>query len=77
MFGSHTPELFRTPGVQNIENRYSSGGGSKHHTPGAGTMRGNSDDVAPRGDEWNKKSGMGSAEWQEKIAEQKADVGFF
>ncbi|MCJ1272178.1 hypothetical protein MMC22_012086, partial [Lobaria immixta] len=70
---SSSPALFRTPGVQNIENRYSSGGGSKHHTPGAGTTRGNSDDVAPRGDERNESSGMGSKEWKERIADQRPD----
>lgn len=69
--------LFRTPGVKNIENRYSSGGGSKHHTPGAGTTRGNSDDVAPRADERNESSGMGSKEWKEGIADQRADVSLF
>lgn len=76
IFTPETPALFRTQGVKNIENRYSSGGGSKHHTPGAGTMRGNSDDVAPRGDERNEKSGMGSSEWREKIEGQKGDVSF-
>lgn len=68
---------FKMPSVQNIEDRYSARGGSKHSTPGAGTMRGNPDDVAPRGDPQNLNSGMGSKEWQEKIAGQKADVSLF
>lgn len=37
-------------------------------------MRGNSEDVAPKADPTNDKSGMGSKEWQEKIGEQKPEV---
>ncbi|MCJ1470341.1 hypothetical protein MMC07_008986 [Pseudocyphellaria aurata] len=71
---SSMSSLFRTQGVKNIEDRYSSGGGSKHHTPGAGTMRGNSEDVAPRADPGNDKSGMGSKEWRERIGDQTPEV---
>lgn len=60
--------------MKNIEDRYSAGGATKHHTPGAGTTRGDSEDVAPRGDERNESSGMGSKEWKEKFSDQLGDV---
>ena len=34
------PNPYKTQGVQNIEDRFSSGGGSPTHTPAAGSQRG-------------------------------------
>lgn len=65
------PNVFHTPGVANIENRYSAGGGSKHHTPGAATKRGDSEQV--EGNTANTQ-GIGSPQWQEQIGGQKPDV---
>jgi hypothetical protein len=36
------PNPYKTQGVQNIEDRFSSGGGSPTHTPAGGTKRGTS-----------------------------------
>ena len=63
--------VLKTPGVQNIENRYSSGGGSKDHLPGAATPLGKSDQVAGN---VKSPSGIGSEHYQERIAGQKPDV---
>lgn len=45
------PNPYKTQGVQNIEDRYSSGGGHPTHTPAGGTQRGtgtmNSSDLKP------------------------------
>ena len=63
--------VLHTPGVQNIEKRYSSGGGSKDHLPGAATPLGKSDQVMGN---TKTQSGIGSEKYQEKIAGQKPDV---
>lgn len=34
------PNPYKTREVQNIEDRFSAGGGTPHHTPGVATMRG-------------------------------------
>jgi hypothetical protein len=34
------PNPYKTREVQNIEDRFTAGGGSPHHTPAAGTKRG-------------------------------------
>ena len=65
------PNPFYTPGVQNIEKRYSSGGGSKNHIPGAATKLGSYEDVEPNTE---TSKGIGSPHYQEKIAGQKPDV---
>ena len=36
------PNPYKTQGVQNIEDRYSAGGGHPTHTPAGGTQRGTS-----------------------------------
>jgi len=63
--------VFHTPGVANIEDRYSAGGGSRHHTPGAATKRGDPDQVV--GNTMNTQ-GIGSPKWQAQIGDQKPDV---
>ncbi|MCJ1366290.1 hypothetical protein MMC16_005418 [Acarospora aff. strigata] len=66
--------LFSTPGVQNIENRFSSGGGTKTHIPGAATKRGDADNTVSsrEGDH-----GIGSDKFREKVGEQKPDPSGF
>ena len=77
MFFPYTglPNPFRTTGVENIEKRYSSGGGSKNHLPATATKRGDHDHV-----EGNTETakGIGSPHHQEHFGGQKPDVsGFF
>ncbi|MCJ1376662.1 hypothetical protein MMC20_007906 [Loxospora ochrophaea] len=63
--------ILSTPGVQNIEDRWSSGGGSKHHTPGSATRRGSSEDVQGNTE---KHQGVGSESFNEHIGGQKPEV---
>ena len=65
------PNPFRTYGVQNIEKRYSAGGGSKNHQTGIATRRG--DDEAVGGNQKTAK-GIGSPHHEEHIQPQKPDV---
>ena len=67
------PNPFRTPGVQNIEKRYSSGGGSKNHLPGAATKRG--DHEAVEGNTETAK-GIGSPHHEAHYQGQKPDVSW-
>ena len=62
---------FRTPAVSAIEDRYSSGGASRNHTPGVATPRGKIDQV--HGNQ-EKHAGIGTPEWDEKIGGQKPNV---
>lgn len=66
-YSPYAPKAFRSWGVQNIEKRYSAGGGSTNHTPGQATKLGDHDSV-----EGNMltHTGMGSPHHQEKIGEQ-------
>ncbi|KAF6227223.1 hypothetical protein HO133_008665 [Letharia lupina] len=65
------PNPLQTSGVQNIEQRYSSGGGSKNHLPGAATKRGHPDSV-----EGNTETakGIGSPHHEANYQEQKPDT---
>ena len=65
------PNVFHTPGVSNIEKRYSAGGGSKHHSPGVATKLGDSENVVGK---TANTQGIGSPQWQEQIGGQKPDV---
>ena len=65
------PNPFRTYGVQNIEKRYSAGGGSKNHQPGVSSGRG--DHEAVTGNQ-EKAKGIGSPHHEEHIQPQKPDV---
>ena len=60
-----------TPGVQNIENRYSSGGGKKSHLPGAATPRGSSE---KQDADTQKEQGLGSQGFEERVGEQRPNV---
>jgi len=66
--------LFTTSGVKNIENRFSAGGGTKTHIPGAATQLGSSANVETRA---AKDQGIGTDKFREKVGEQHADVSFF
>lgn len=70
-YSPYAPQLFRSYGVQNIEKRYSAGGGSTNHTPGQATKLGDHDHV--HGNMLNQ-TGMGTPHHQEKIGEQKPEV---
>ncbi|KAL8975728.1 MAG: hypothetical protein Q9197_000070 [Variospora fuerteventurae] len=69
-FSPYSPTLFRSYGVQNIENRYSAGGGSHNHSPGQATKLGDSSHVT--GNQIAPK-GMGTPHYQEKIGGQKPE----
>ncbi|KAL9012434.1 MAG: hypothetical protein Q9173_002804 [Seirophora scorigena] len=71
-FSPYAPTLFRSYGVQNIEKRYSAGGGSHNHTPGQATKLGDSSSVT--GNQQAPK-GMGTPHYNEKIGEQKPEKG--
>ncbi|KAL9007106.1 MAG: hypothetical protein Q9188_000141 [Gyalolechia gomerana] len=71
-YSPYAPQLFRSYGVQNIEKRYSAGGGSTNHTPGQATKLGDHDHV--HGNMLNQ-TGMGTPHHQEKIGEQKPEKG--
>ncbi|MCJ1408586.1 hypothetical protein MMC19_002661 [Ptychographa xylographoides] len=62
--------ILRTPGVENIEKRYSAGGGSKNHLPGAATPLGNHDAVDGN---VQKHQGVGSEKFLNSISDQKPD----
>ena len=60
-------DLIKTPGVSNIEKRFSSGGGGTEHTPGAATPRGNLEDTKGRNE--------GSNGWgDKKFRDQAGDM---
>ncbi|MCJ1253130.1 hypothetical protein MMC24_000937 [Lignoscripta atroalba] len=63
--------VFATPGVKNIEDRWSSGGGGNNSTPGAATPRGNSANVTGN---TMSHQGIGSDKFREEIGEQKPKV---
>ena len=65
------PNPFYTPGVQNIENRYSALGGAKNHQPAVATKKRDSEDVAGR---QKTQKGMGTPSYKEKYEGQKGDV---
>lgn len=65
------PNPFYTSGVQNIEKRYSSGGGSASHTPGTATKLGSTENQTGNVE---KAKGIGTPYYQENVGEQKPDV---
>ncbi|KAL8707917.1 MAG: hypothetical protein Q9220_007137 [cf. Caloplaca sp. 1 TL-2023] len=69
----YAPAVFHTPGVDNIEKRWSAGGGSRNHTPATATKLGDPDNVAGN---LVEEKGMGSPHYQEKIGGQKPEVRF-
>lgn len=65
------PAEVSTPGTRNIENRFSSGGAAKDHTPAVGTKRGDKDVVVPKA---KTGSPRGTEKWDEKIEQQVPEV---
>jgi len=57
----------KTKAMKNIEDRYSSGGGSKDHLPGAATPRGKADLVDGRNE---GRGGLADPAFKANIAEQ-------
>ncbi|KAF2702953.1 hypothetical protein K504DRAFT_463966 [Pleomassaria siparia CBS 279.74] len=69
------PNPYKTRGVQNIEDRFSSGGATATHTPGVATQRG-----SPTSNESNAQDGhkgVGSEYFKENHASQKTDAGLY
>merc|ERR1712014_43992 len=69
-FPTSTPagNVFETPGVRNIGDRYSAGGGSTTHIPGVATKRGDpSNNSSPN----ETPTGVDTPFFQERQAEQK------
>ena len=65
------PNPFRTPGVGNIEKRYSAAGGAPNHQPSTASPLGHPDKI--EGNTVTHK-GIGTPYHKEKYQEQKPDV---
>ncbi|KAF1943421.1 hypothetical protein EJ02DRAFT_433185 [Clathrospora elynae] len=65
------PNPYKTQGVQNIEDRFSSGGGSPTHTPAGGTKRGSATDNEGRHDGPSK--GPDSEHFKANISDQQGE----
>lgn len=66
--------LFKTAGVSNIEQRYSAGGATGTHTPGAaGTPRGKGDDVITKAEV--NQNDAGTKAFEERIGGQRPEPG--
>jgi len=63
--------IFRSPGVKNIEDRYSSGGGAKTHLPGSATPLGRSDLVTGNTEQ---QQGIGTEKFAKSQGDQKPAV---
>ncbi|KAF2499861.1 hypothetical protein BU16DRAFT_480839 [Lophium mytilinum] len=73
--------IFRTKAVKRIEDRWSSGGGARTHTPATGTKRGDPNDETPRHadakgvdteyfkENFSSQTAKGSGIWPEKFYE--------
>ncbi|KAL9605090.1 MAG: hypothetical protein Q9219_000024 [cf. Caloplaca sp. 3 TL-2023] len=72
-FSPYSPQLFRSYGVENIEKRYTSGGGAPNHLPGQATKLGDHNSV--EGNMLDQNKGIGSPHHQEKIGGQKPEKG--
>jgi len=65
------PNPYKTQGVQNIEDRYSAGGGHPTHTPAGGTQRGSSTNNESRAAGGHK--GPDSEHFKENISSQQSE----
>ncbi|KAL8922908.1 MAG: hypothetical protein Q9208_004870 [Pyrenodesmia sp. 3 TL-2023] len=72
-FSPYSPTLFRSYGVQNIEKRYTAGGGAPNHQPGQATKLGSHSEVT--GNQLDHK-GMGTPHHQERFGEQRPEVSY-
>ncbi|MCJ1299404.1 hypothetical protein MMC08_002196 [Hypocenomyce scalaris] len=64
--------MLTTPGVRNVEDRFSAGGAKKSHTPGAATPTGSGEREDAR---TTKDQGVGSNQYEKDVAEQRPDPG--
>ncbi|PNS20513.1 hypothetical protein CAC42_5963 [Sphaceloma murrayae] len=65
-----------TPGVQNIEDRWSAGGGSDKHTPGVATPRGGSPGSGNSeltGNNQVNPRGLPTSHYKDNVSDQKVD----
>ncbi|KAG9553752.1 hypothetical protein KCU61_g4481, partial [Aureobasidium melanogenum] len=73
--GSKTSNVFETQGTKNIGARWSSGGGTDVHTPGAATPRGNIENTQ---ENQTNASGIRSEHFQEhQISQRPGEPGTF
>ncbi|KAL3423921.1 hypothetical protein PVAG01_05668 [Phlyctema vagabunda] len=61
--------MLKTPGVKNIEDRFTSAGGTANHTPGSASKLGSLDQTSNSG----KDTGVGSAHFNDNIADQRSE----
>ncbi|KAH0285301.1 hypothetical protein KCU62_g7613, partial [Aureobasidium sp. EXF-3399] len=74
-FGAKTTNPFETQGTKNIGERWSAGGGSDVHTPGAATPRGDSKNTQ---ENQSNPSGIRSEHFQEhQISQRPGEPGPF
>jgi hypothetical protein len=66
------PNPYKTREVQNIEDRFTAGGASTHHTPGAGTKRGDAADTQSR--QLGEEKGPQSEFHKANISAQQSEV---
>ncbi|KAL5121887.1 hypothetical protein ACEQ8H_000102 [Pleosporales sp. CAS-2024a] len=65
------PDPYKTQGVQNIEDRFSAGGGHPTHTPATATMRGSAQNNQSRTQDGHK--GPDSEHFKENILSQQSE----
>ncbi|OJD31110.1 uncharacterized protein BKCO1_5200080 [Diplodia corticola] len=67
-FSGNSDNVFETPGVQNIGERWSAGGGTPTHTPATATRRGDPHDTeSPR----DGPTSVNTEHFKEKLADQR------
>ncbi|KAF1920031.1 hypothetical protein BDU57DRAFT_508109 [Ampelomyces quisqualis] len=67
------PNPYKTQGVQNIEDRFSAGGGHPTHTPAGGTKRGTSSATNNESRTQDGHKGPDSEHFKANISEQQSD----
>lgn len=68
--GEQNSNVFETPGVKNIGERYATQGGTETHMPGVATPRGSTEKQTSPQDTMN---GTTSGKFKDRIADQKQD----
>ncbi|KAF2652079.1 hypothetical protein K491DRAFT_695903 [Lophiostoma macrostomum CBS 122681] len=63
------PNPYKTPGTQNVEDRFTAGGGTPYHTPAVATKRGDSKNTESRME--TPKKGPDTEHFQERFDDQK------
>ncbi|KAI4613755.1 uncharacterized protein J4E88_006732 [Alternaria novae-zelandiae] len=67
------PNPYKTQGVQNIEDRFSAGGGHPTHTPAGGTQRGTGSASANEGRHDGPSKGPDSEHFKKNISDQQSE----